>query len=89
MTIPGSNPSEYMGDTRPVDSVSYDMIRGAEKGAGWPANGDVDEDSFLGKLRSKTSKAFDLPAEAQWEFACRAGTTTALRRTTAHTTASA
>ena len=77
-TITGSNPSYFSGDTRPVERVSYNMIRGTEKGAGWPANGDVDEDSFLGKLRAKTSKAFDLPTEAQWEYACRAATTTAL-----------
>ena len=68
--ITGKDPSIYKGATRPVENVSYEDIRGTEKGAQWPLGCDVDEDSFLGKLRAKTNLAFDLPTEAQWEYAC-------------------
>ena len=79
--ITGGKPSEYEGDCRPVSNVSYDIIRGtsATGGAGWPQYGFVvDMNSFMSILRNKTGLLFDLPMETQWEYACRAGTTTAL-----------
>jgi len=66
--VMGSNPSSFKGATRPVENVSYD-----------------DAVEFCRKLTERERAAgrlpsgyeYTLPTEAQWEYACRAGTTTA------------
>lgn len=79
--VMGENPSWFKsaGAVRPVEQVSYCMVRGTASGLNWPSDGAVDGDSFMGRLRARTGlTGFDLPTEAQWECSCRAATEGAL-----------
>ena len=65
------------GAMRPMTGMCYNEIRNtanettADPTHDWPAKPALG--SFLGLLRTKTGLDFDLPTEAQWELAARAG----------------
>lgn len=58
-TVMGNNPSRFRGDNLPVENVSWD-----------------DAIAFVARLNTLNDGfSYRLPTEAEWEYACRAGTT--------------
>ena len=73
----GTTTSKYVGDdadVHPVEGMQAYIVQGTRS----LADGRKSSGGFVKTIRTKTGIDFDVPSEAQWEFACRGGVRTSI-----------